>query len=56
MIKIVIEQELMDLNNYINAERSNRFMASKIKKDYFTSPFSINNLIASERLFIRLEN
>lgn len=33
MIKIVIEQELMDLNNYINAERSNRFMASKIKKE-----------------------
>lgn len=31
-IIIVINQELTDLNNYINAERSNRFKASKIKK------------------------
>lgn len=33
MIEITINQELMDLNNYINAERSNRFKASKIKKE-----------------------
>lgn len=33
MIEITIGQELMDLNNYVNAERSNRFKASKIKKE-----------------------
>ena len=31
-MKITIPGELTDLNNYINAERSNRFKASKIKK------------------------
>ena len=33
MIEITIPQELMDLNNYINAERTNRFKAAKIKKE-----------------------
>lgn len=32
MIEITIKHELMDLNNYINAERTNRFKAAKIKK------------------------
>lgn len=32
MIEITIKHELTDLNTYINAERSNRFKASKIKK------------------------
>ncbi|TFH72378.1 hypothetical protein E3V39_12420 [Gammaproteobacteria bacterium LSUCC0112] len=30
---ITIEGELCDLNTYVNAERSNRFRASKIKKE-----------------------
>jgi len=30
---ITIEGEFADLNHYINAERSNRFMGAKIKKD-----------------------
>ena len=29
---LIIDRELTDLNTYINAERSNRFKASKIKK------------------------
>lgn len=33
MIEITIKHELMDLNNYINAERTNRFKAAKIKKE-----------------------
>lgn len=31
-IKIVIPGELVDLNKYINAERTNKFLAAKIKK------------------------
>lgn len=30
---LVIDRELTDLNTYINAERSNRFIASKIKRE-----------------------
>lgn len=33
MDKLIINGELVDLNNYINAERANRFIASKIKKE-----------------------
>lgn len=33
MNKLVIPGELTDLNTYINAERRNRFIASKIKKE-----------------------
>ena len=33
MIEITIHHELIDLNNYINAERTNRFKAAKIKKE-----------------------
>jgi hypothetical protein len=32
-IRLVIQGELTDLNTYINAERSNRHIAAKIKKD-----------------------
>lgn len=32
-MKIIIKGELPDLNKYINAERSNRFIAAKLKKD-----------------------
>ena len=32
-MKLIIKGELTDLNTYINAERSNRFMGAKIKKD-----------------------
>ena len=32
-MKLIIKGELPDLNTYINAERSNRFMAAKIKKE-----------------------
>ena len=31
--KIIIKGELTDLNTYINAERRNRFMGAKIKKE-----------------------
>lgn len=31
--RLVIPHELMDLNRYVNAERSNRFQAAKIKKE-----------------------
>lgn len=31
-MKLTIKGELTDLNTYINAERSNRFMGAKIKK------------------------
>lgn len=33
MFKYTIEGELPDLNKYINAERSNRYIAAKIKKE-----------------------
>ena len=33
MIEITLTNELTDLNTYINAERRNRFMGAKIKKD-----------------------
>lgn len=33
MIKLVIKGSLTDLNTYINAERGNRFVAAKIKKE-----------------------
>lgn len=33
MIKITLTGELCDLNTYINAERRNRFIGAKIKKD-----------------------
>lgn len=33
MIEIIIDQELVDLNTYIQAERSHRFKASRIKKE-----------------------
>jgi Holliday junction resolvase RusA-like endonuclease len=33
MIKIVIKGSLTDLNSYIEAERKNRFFASRIKKE-----------------------
>ena len=32
-MKLTIKGELTDLNTYINAERTNRYMAAKIKKD-----------------------
>ncbi|MGX7195198.1 RusA family crossover junction endodeoxyribonuclease [Enterococcus olivae] len=31
-MKVIIQGELTDLNTYINAERTNRFKAAKIKK------------------------
>ena len=33
MLEIIIQGELTDLNKYINAERRNRFIGAKIKKD-----------------------
>lgn len=32
-MKLIIDGELTDLNTYINAERSNRFLAAKIKEN-----------------------
>ena len=34
MKEIVIPHELIDLNNYVNAERANRFQGAKLKKRY----------------------
>jgi len=32
--EIIIPHELIDLNNYVNAERANRFQGAKLKKKY----------------------
>lgn len=40
-MKLIIKGELPDLNTYINAERSNRFMGAKIKKDATEAVYSL---------------